>query len=439
MGYFFMASTSSKTATYSARNAVRCNDFSQRACHFCNNVHPNQTPLELLLQSNRKRAFLLAPACKAVAYSFNEDFCPKRTARNSRRFYYRQKLPKGPFCRIAPRSCETFQSNSIPLGTTACVPRHHFSKRFQVCSVPSPSATHALNWQHKQINNCQIPFEASSQAYCPQYACESTHRCLVYERPSGSGVDPYGNSRHRAGSQRFSSVPTTRYSPQETKRQTSQIWRKAHFPGSATELFSSAEKFKSLWESQMFPVLLGCCTSPVLKRILMQNCLEPFSRRSWSLDQMASTHFYRQKSFCPEYHPDLCFAMVDRTNVQRTEKYFWTYQCLGTNKTSTSQMDYDSQPCLLSTSATISLARPKKRCRTFCNPMAYQSTGNRRLDGRRYHSLFLWLSGSHSLEPKVAKINTVKEVFLRSVRSNCLKYTVFQQSQNSFPRFLKAA
>lgn len=102
---------------------------------------------------------------------------------------------------------------------------------------------------------------------------------------------------------------------------------------------STGGQATSLWQEKTVSILQLQGQSKISKGPFMQNCLVSIPARFRQMDKMAFTDLYHAKSSSHRNYPALCFKMVDRINVQRTQKSFRAPRGMAADSTSIGQMD----------------------------------------------------------------------------------------------------
>lgn len=140
-----MAGAASKTATNPSGTALRSHDFPHRSHYLSDHVHPPKAALELLLQSHRTGALLLACPSTTMASAAHSAFPTQVAYSHPGQLHHRPGFKKSSFRGTAPLPCQTIQPAIVHLGTTAAQFGHYLQKRPPRCLLSSAAAADALS------------------------------------------------------------------------------------------------------------------------------------------------------------------------------------------------------------------------------------------------------------------------------------------------------
>jgi hypothetical protein len=153
----------------------------------------------------------------------------------------------------------------------------------------------------------------------------------------------------------------------------------------------------------------------------MQNCLVPIPTGFRQVDKMASIDLHHATGSSHRNHPALCSEMVDRTNVQRTQKPLWPPRGMATDSTSIGQMDNVSLIGLQSTKTPGISSRPSTRGKSFSYSLEAEQAHHSWVDGYCHETVFSRLIDSASLGSKITKNADARSQYNTNFLVNRLK------------------
>lgn len=365
--------------------------------------HSTYENMDNLFQGNTKGSFFLDETGQAVACLTYVPTGRQRTDSCYRRFYNTKVILKSTFCWVAPRPRQTYEQTSLPLGPNPRQFGHDWQLRQQTYCLSPIDALNSKRGQSYKITFSFATNASSHEVGATENPNKASSGLLVYERSFPITYNRSGEMYHRSSQKGHGPFFFTPKTSEEETRTSTQIRTSVVFRNHPKRMRSTGGQATSLRQEKTVSILQLQGQSKIPKRPSMQNCLVSIPARFRQMDKMAFTDLHHAASSSHRNYPALCFKMVDRTNVQRTQKPLRTPRGVATNKTSIGQMDNVPLIGLQSTKTPCVNPWSGRRGKSFSHTLEEKQANDSRVDGYRHETTFSWVINSASLGPEITK------------------------------------